>query len=422
MLNQRLVSSTWFCRRRLTPETMILSPRLYLGIFAPLFCPRATAPALSHPFTTHHYSSPSMFNHRTIQIVLDFDGTITTKDTIEPLVQSAIALQHPSLSPSELSQTPQAEAWRNCKSQYLADLSAHYEKVSREPSDGVAVTGSGGIEKEQRSLEALRDVEWASVERVGESGIFKGVSRESFREMGRAAAAGDLQGRNDSVVVVRGGFVEFVAWIRENRAEWGVVSVNWSWRWIRGVLDTVLGDVGGGGSMYVKANDADGSTGMINGYPLHKVCYNLLKTTFDTNGHQLNRKRTHLLTTADKLRAQINTLFYFELGVSSPEPLTVYIGDSPTDLSPLLHADIGIIMNSPSSTPGALNVIIDKCGYRVLPVSEYKELYRKGENENVAILLSANNFTEIMDSGMLQDEEWGPTAAKAAWKKAESEG
>lgn len=417
MLNQRLISSAWSCYRGLGPQTMILSPRLYLGIFAPLFCPRATVTALSHPFTTHHSSAPTMFSRRSLQVIFDFDGTITTNDTIEPLVQSVLAFHNPSQS-----RTPEAEAWSNCKSQYLADLSAHYEKVNQEPSDGVAVTGPGGLEKEQRSLEALRDVEWASVERVGESGIFKGVSRESFREMGRAAAAGDLQGGNDRVVVVREGFVEFVAWIRENRAEWGVVSVNWSWRWIRGVLDTVLGDVGGGDSMSVKANDADGSTGMINGYPLHMVCYNLLETTFDTNGHQLNRKRTNLLTTADKLRAQINTLFYFELGVSSPKPLTVYIGDSPTDLSPLLHADIGIIMHSPSSTPGALNVIIEKCGYRVLPVSEYKELYRKGENENEAILLSANNFTEIMDSDMLQDEEWDATAAKAAWKKAELEG
>lgn len=54
-------------------------------------------------------------------------------------------------------------------------------------------------------------------------------------------------------------------------------------------------------------------------------------------------------------------------------------------------------------------------------MSEYKKLYCKGENEKVAILLSVNNFKEIIDSGMLQDEEWDPTAAKEAWKKAESE-
>lgn len=228
-----------------------------------------------------------MFNHRTIQIILDFDGTITTKDTIEPLVQSAIALQHPSLSPSELSQTPQAEAWSNCKSQYLADLSAHYEKENHEPSDGVAVTGPSRLEREQRSLEALRDVEWASVERVGESGIFKGISRDSFREMGRAAAAGDPQGENDKVVVVREDFPEFRKWIGQFvGAEWGVVSVNWSWRWVRGVLDVIVGDfdvrrIHG----YVVANDIDGSTGMIRGYPLHMVCYNLLETTFNINDH-----------------------------------------------------------------------------------------------------------------------------------------
>lgn len=113
--------------------------------------------------------------------------------------------------------------------------------------------------------------------------------------------------------------------------------------------------------------------------------------------------------------------FCFDLGFSSPPALTVYIGDSLTDLSPLLHADIGIIMNSAPSTPGALDSLIDRCGYRVLPVSEYKKLYSKEENEKVAILLSINNYTEIIDSGMLQDENWDPTAAKEAWKRSESE-
>jgi hypothetical protein len=42
------------------------------------------------------------------------------------------------------------------------------------------------------------------------------------------------------------------------------------------------------------------------------------------------------------------------------------------------------------------------------------------ENEQVAILLSANDFTEIMESGVLDEQEWDPTAAKEAWKKAES--
>ncbi|OBT48684.1 hypothetical protein VE00_00772 [Pseudogymnoascus sp. WSF 3629] len=349
-----------------------------------------------------------MFPRRSLQVIFDFDGTITTKDTIEPLVQSVISLQHPSLSPSELSQTPQAEAWGNCKSQYLADLSAHYEKEKQEPSDGVLLTGPSALERKQRSLDALKDVERASVERLGESGIFKGVLRKPLREKGTAATVDDPQGGNDRTVVVREGFPEFVRWIeRVARGEWGVVSVNWSWDWIRGVLDAYVGNIGGFNGLPVMSNDISGSTGMIQGYPLHHPSYST---------------RTHLLTTADKLLAQNIMLYNFDLGVESPPTLTVYIGDSPTDLSPLLHADIGIITNPPSSTPGALSVLIDKCGYKVLPVSEYKELYRKGENEKVAILLSVNNFTEIIDSGMLQDEEWDPTAAKEAWKKAESEG
>jgi hypothetical protein len=141
---------------------------------------------------------------------------------------------------------------------------------------------------------------------------------------------------------------------------------------------------------------------------------------FNANGRQLNSKRTHLLTTADKLLAQRIIIDRFDLGMDSPEPLTVYIGDSPTDLSPLLNADIGIIMNHSPSPPGAPSELVDKCGYRVIPVSQYKELYCERENERVAILLSANDFTEIMESGVLDEQEWDPTAAKEAWKKAES--
>lgn len=141
---------------------------------------------------------------------------------------------------------------------------------------------------------------------------------------------------------------------------------------------------------------------------------------FNANDRQMSKTRTHLLTTADKLLAQQIIIDRFDIGDESPEPLTVYIGDSPTDLSPLLYADIGIIMNRSPSSPGAPSELVDKCGYRVIPVSQYKELYCEVENEQVAILLSANDFTEIMESGVLDEQEWNPTAAKEAWKKAES--
>lgn len=221
-----------------------------------------------------------MARQRSVQIIFDFDGTITTKDTIEPLVQAAISLHHPSLLASELSQTPEAKSWSECKAKYLADLSAHYEKGKHEPGDGNAVTGPSGLEREQRKLDALRDVEWASVQRVGEAGIFKGISRESFLENGRVAAAGDPKGGNDGAVVLRKGFSEFVTWIRQRwMAEWRVVSVNWNWRWVRGILETAVGEPGRP-MVYDKvvANDIEASTGMIIGYPLRRVCFNVVGT------------------------------------------------------------------------------------------------------------------------------------------------
>jgi hypothetical protein len=224
-----------------------------------------------------------MARQRSIQIIFDFDGTITTKDTIEPLVQAAISLHHPSLPASELSQTPEAKAWSECKSQYLADLSAHYEKEKHEHNDGIASTGRSGLEKEQRSLAALRDVEWASIQRVGESGIFKGISRESFLKMGWEAMRDDKQRGDDAAVVLRKGFTEFVTWIRRRwMAEWNVVSVNWNWRWVQGVLEGALGESERPRTILfdgkVRANDIQASTGMIIGYPLHFVCLKVIET------------------------------------------------------------------------------------------------------------------------------------------------
>lgn len=278
MLDQRLISSTWASRHFLNPQTLILSPLLYLGIIAPPFCPTTAAPALSHPFTTHHSSVANMYSRRSYQVIFDFDGTITAKDTIEPLVQSALAFQHPSMSPAELSQTPLAEAWRNCKSQYLAELSAHYEKENDKPSDDVPVRGPRALEREQRSLDALWDVEMASVQRVGESGIFKGIKFQSFREMGRAAALAGRQGANDRAVVIREDFPEFLGWIRGTvRANTGVVSVNWNKHWVQGVMDVVAGNLNDYAYGYVTANAVDSRTGMIIGYPRNSVGYNLFE-------------------------------------------------------------------------------------------------------------------------------------------------
>jgi hypothetical protein len=143
---------------------------------------------------------------------------------------------------------------------------------------------------------------------------------------------------------------------------------------------------------------------------------------FNTNGLQRPSTRTHLLTTSDKHLALKKMLSFFQPGPLFLPPFIVYIGDSPTDLSPLLQADIGIIMCPPSSNRGALGTLINKCGYRVLPVSEYKGLYSKEKGEDESILLSANNFMEIMESGMFHDQEWDPRNTKKAQNKTGPKG
>lgn len=198
---------------------------------------------------------------RPLHIILDFDGTITTKDTIEPLVQTALSLKHRSRSPSSGSQKNDSIAWDNCKEMYLSDLSRHYDKAGR--VSGAGLEGSSRtLEGEEKFLGGLRAVEEKSVKRVSKAGIFEGVTPGMLRQM-----AGE-----EADVVVREGFGDFVAEMERRGLGWGLVSVNWSREWIRGVLDGILGDAEQVDTVPVMANEIDPATGRIEGCRLDVVC------------------------------------------------------------------------------------------------------------------------------------------------------
>jgi len=108
---------------------------------------------------------------------------------------------------------------------------------------------------------------------------------------------------------------------------------------------------------------------------------------------------------------------------SSSRPLSIYIGDSITDLSCLLAADVGIIIQSSRSAPSDPDVIhpafclLNERGYHVMPVQAYRKLYMKERSEEdrrelrenrTNRLLRACNFEEILESGMLDDKSWNP--------------
>jgi hypothetical protein len=115
-------------------------------------------------------------------------------------------------------------------------------------------------------------------------------------------------------------------------------------------------------------------------------------------------------------------LSQFSTSSSAFRPFSIYIGDSVTDLSCLLAADVGIIIQSPRSPPSDPDIshpafcLLNECGYEVTPVQAYRKLYVKERSEEdrelrenkTNRLLRAYNFEEILQSGMLDDKSWNP--------------
>jgi hypothetical protein len=94
--------------------------------------------------------------------ILDFDGTITTKDTICTLAKLAISHQ----ASKGLDLQP---AWDTIIAKYSEDFSNHVEKYR--PTKEERRT----LKQEIEYYRSLKEIETKSFERVSASGIFKGI-------------------------------------------------------------------------------------------------------------------------------------------------------------------------------------------------------------------------------------------------------
>lgn len=140
------------------------------------------------------------------------------------------------------------------------------------------------------------------------------------------------------------------------------------------------------------------------------------------------------------------------------KPLSIYIGDSLTDIACLLRADVGILMcpelperiprsrrsrkggeglingpragpshsshlNSPGNTLGELEPednkvvsMLKKCGFAIRHVCDHTMLFRRvpalpgndGEDGPFVRLLWCRDFNEILQSGLLSNANWTP--------------
>ncbi|KAI1386203.1 HAD-like domain-containing protein [Hypoxylon trugodes] len=235
-----------------------------------------------------------------MSIFLDFDGTITAKDTVGELAN--FALQVRASEGADLKQE-----WDNVVRAYIADYSAHVDGYHTGPE------GRSLPEHEVEFLREAKDVETRSLGRVNDSCLFRGISGDKFREAGRELV-------RKGVVKLRPGFEAFV----KERIEQGwrvvVVSVNWSAAFIEGAIGEVEG-------VRVVANEVREGDGVVVG-PL----------VLNRGGVREQRNMTNSQDKLDVVQAVLE-----DEGLEGRP--AIYFGDSTTDLECLLAADTGFVMS-----------------------------------------------------------------------------
>ena len=155
--------------------------------------------------------------------ILDFDGTITTTDTISVIAKSALSFH--------------ARAGRDLNAAWQGVVEAYGEDYA------IFVKGYRPSKEERKTIDeeiafqqALKVIEERSFARVGGSGLFEGISEEEWKGFGEEAV------QNGSVDIRRG-FLEFVQGLVHSGGRWGVLSVNFSRMFVSGVLGTIGEDL-----------------------------------------------------------------------------------------------------------------------------------------------------------------------------------
>lgn len=298
------------------------------------------------PPLIHHHSSLGkdmprrlLTPNQPIDWYLDWDGTITIKDTLDTLVSIA-AQKKPDVDVQTL--------WKHLGKAYYDDFSAlHSEQMKHPPTT---------LEGEKKFLRVIEAAEIRSVDRVSDSGIFSGlVSADISQGAARALGSNEVQ--------IRPGFSEFLSLISPNgsgetfQGDLAILSVNWSARFIEECLRAArLGPKLQKTRLSIRANElenlglkvepfrcAERDDSQIN--PGGKDGWSETPST----GRIVPGPGMHsrIVFSHDKLEVFSKP----EASNTQDKPAPkVYIGDSWTDLECLLAADLGICIRDDPMT------------------------------------------------------------------------
>ncbi|KAI1128294.1 haloacid dehalogenase-like hydrolase-domain-containing protein [Nemania abortiva] len=323
-----------------------------------------------------------------MSIFLDFDGTITTEDTVTHLANFALRFQsdrqlhdgdssvrgasssstsaqlqdaHSSEDPVQEGARDLSSRWDDVVRAYISDYKSHVSSYAPRAEDRECV------EDEIAFLRSQKHVETRSLERINNCAVFRGISRDAFSEAGRELV-------RDGTVRLRPGFDGFVRAALAKGWRVNVVSVNWSASFIEGACGFSEGEI------HVVANEVREGDGVVLG-PGALAGNSLLA---DDSEHPSREQEARNLTNSCDKRDAVREVRRIHDAQDKP---FFYFGDSTTDMECLLEATRGVVIADDETS--TLIKTLRRVGKRVPHVRDA---------EASEALVWASNFEEVMHS------------------------
>jgi hypothetical protein len=342
-------------------------------------------------------SKPVLNINRAIHWILDWDGTITARDTLDALVNIA----------KEVKPKDDIDAsWKRVTQAYLADYEATIAQLA---PDGLPST----IIEERKLLKDLEEVEQRSIDRVSASGIFKDVTDQNI-EMWSERSIRERSVRLRDIDILLHDIRTRMTHQIEDLDAVSILSVNWSQAFISDCLGSSQLSMD---TDVVSYDTFNREKNLLYGYKGGKDAQehiNNAVTSHDNPREKPKRIRVYanelhgivagkhssstgvvcakgdhkIICSNDKLN-YIHHLRKINPYTLKPIPI-VYVGDSWTDFESLLAADVGIcIRDEPmGSSQKKLAESLQRVGVKCQHISQWSEM------DEWAVVW-AKNFAEI---------------------------
>ena len=272
-------------------------------------------------------------------LITDFDGTVTIKDTIANIAYASADNFRVSASKGT-SYSEFLQSWHHVVKQFSDEYLQLFERLLNQPQPS-----QNTYDALLKFLASFDEIELASVKRVVSGKFLAGIKREKLRNIGR-----NIKKQADVEIVL--------ARMREAGIKIHVVSANWSKELIIGVMDDLFDNIV---SNDLEFNEDGISTGQIN---------------------------LPILSPFDKLK------YYQRL--KSDTGNNLYIGDSISDLLAILAADIGVLFGRGKSVMRVIS-------HFNIPFKELSDDYRFSEaivdmNKTILIVDSWRQLNSFLTS------------------------